>query len=123
MTFKDLQKLVQSHPNGQQNELLERLNDKPLWIWNQQQHKLEDIKTDGDCCFNHIIGLPQKDGNDKPFYDYQQIIFDSLVVHDGNANKYIWIKKAIGLGVLNPTLMLLFVLHRQHKTYWQQLLF
>jgi hypothetical protein len=54
----------------------------------------------GDCCFNHIIGLPQKDGNDKPFYDYEQMIFDFLVVHDGNANKHIWIKKAIGLGVL-----------------------
>jgi hypothetical protein len=58
MTFKDLQKLVQSHSKGQQNELFERLNNKPFWIWNQQQHKQEDIKTNGDCCFNHIIGLP-----------------------------------------------------------------
>ena len=54
------------------------------------------------CCFNHIVGLPQKDGNDKPLYDYEQIIFDSLVTHDGNINSYgkdLWIKKAIGLGV------------------------
>ncbi|MFL6376889.1 MAG: DEAD/DEAH box helicase family protein [Nitrososphaeraceae archaeon] len=46
-------------------------------------------------CFNHIIGLPQKDGIDKPLYDYQQIIFDSL---DGG-NRHLWIKKATGLGV------------------------
>jgi len=32
MTFKDLLKLVQSHSNGQQNELFERLNNKPFWI-------------------------------------------------------------------------------------------
>jgi hypothetical protein len=33
---------------------------------------------------------------DKPLYDYQQIIFDSLVTHNGN--KHLWIKKATGLG-------------------------
>jgi hypothetical protein len=82
MTFKDLQKLVQSHSKGQQNELFERLNNKPFWIWNQQQHKQEDIRTNGDCCFNHIIGLPQKDNVDKPFYDYQRMIFDSLITQN-----------------------------------------
>ncbi|MFL6331084.1 MAG: hypothetical protein ACJ705_08730, partial [Nitrososphaeraceae archaeon] len=50
--------------------------------------------TNGACCFNHIIGLPQKDGIDKPLYDYEQIIFDSL-----DNNKHLWIKKATGLGV------------------------
>src|SRR5919197_5534582 len=97
MTFKDLQKLVQSHYNGQQNELFERLNNKPFWIWDQKQHKQKDIKTHGDCCFNHIIGLPQKYGNDKPLYVYEQIIFDSLVTHNGN--KHLWIKKATGIGI------------------------
>jgi hypothetical protein len=63
----------------------------------KRQHKLEDIKTNGDCCFNHIIGLPQKDGADKALYDYEQIIFDSLITQ--NSNKHLWIKKATGLGV------------------------
>jgi primosomal protein N' len=61
------------------------------------EHKQEDIRTDGLCCFNHIIGLPTKDGSDKPLYDYEEIIFDSLVTH--NSNKHLWIKKATGLGV------------------------
>ncbi|MDQ3903469.1 MAG: hypothetical protein M3247_07500 [Thermoproteota archaeon] len=26
---------------------------KPFWIWDIAEHTLEDIKTDGDCCFNH----------------------------------------------------------------------
>ena len=52
--------------------------NKPFWTWNIEEHKQEDIKTNGNYCFNHIIGLPQKDGNDKPPYDYERIIFDSL---------------------------------------------
>jgi hypothetical protein len=35
--------------------------------WNVEEHKQEDIKTSGGC-FNHIIGLPQKDVIDKPLY-------------------------------------------------------
>jgi hypothetical protein len=37
--------------------LLLCLRDKPFWIWDTKQHKQEDIKTKGDCCFNHIIGF------------------------------------------------------------------
>jgi hypothetical protein len=25
-----------------------------------EEHKQEDIRTNGDCCFNHIIGLLRK---------------------------------------------------------------
>jgi hypothetical protein len=58
LTFKDLQKLVQksSTSSEEQNKLLERLGNNPFWIWNIEEHKLEDIKTKGYCCFNHIIG-------------------------------------------------------------------
>jgi hypothetical protein len=66
VTFKDLKKRISLEAIAQQqSKLFERLQNKPFWIWDQQQHKLEDIKTNGDCCFNHIIGLPQKDGADK----------------------------------------------------------
>jgi hypothetical protein len=65
VTFRDLEKLVQSQSSLEQNQQLDRLRDKPFWIWDQRQHKQEDIKTRGDCCFNHIIGLPQKDGVEK----------------------------------------------------------
>jgi hypothetical protein len=97
LTFKDLKKRVALETAQQQFNLFERLKGKPFWIWDKQQHKKEDVKTGGDCCFNHIIGLPQKDGNDKPLYDYEQIIFDSLVTQ--TSNKHLWIKKATGLGI------------------------
>lgn len=93
MTFKDLKKKITLEA-AQEYRLFGRLLNKSFWIWNIEEHKQEDINTKGDCCFNHIIGLPQKDGNDKPLYHYQQIIFDSL---DGN--RHPWIKKATGLGV------------------------
>lgn len=104
IVFKDLQRLVsQQQKENSRKELFARLQEKPFWVWDKQQHKHEDIRTDGDCCFNHIIGLPQKDGNDKPLYDYEGIIFDTLVDHDGNNTnsygKHLWIKKATGLGV------------------------
>jgi hypothetical protein len=103
IVFKDLQKLVShSQQENTRKELFQRLQGKLFWIWDKQQHKQEDIRTDGECCFNHIIGLPQKDAADKPLYDYERIIFDSLVTQNGNTNSYgkhLWIKKATGLGV------------------------
>ena len=103
IVFKDLQKLVSSsHSLSQQQresahkDLSQRLKDKPFWIWDKEQHRLEHIKTDGDRCFNHIIGLPTKEGVDKPMFDYEQLIFSQLL---GIDNKHLWIKKATGLGM------------------------
>jgi hypothetical protein len=75
IVFKDLQKLVSNQQQeNTRKELFARLQDKPFWIWDKQQHKQEDIRTDGECCFNHIISLPQKDGIDKQFFiDYHSI--------------------------------------------------
>jgi hypothetical protein len=67
VTFKDLRKRVISETAiQQQSRLFERLQGKPFWIWNIEEHKQEDIMANGDCCFNHIIGLPQKNGENKP---------------------------------------------------------
>jgi hypothetical protein len=103
LTFKDLKKRVSLEAQHQQSKLFERLRAKPFWIWDIHEHKQEDIKTNGDCCFNHIIGLPSKDAVDQPLYDYEKIIFDSLVTQNGNVGSYnkkhLWIKKATGLGI------------------------
>jgi hypothetical protein len=92
VTFKELKKkVVLEATTQQQTKLFERLLNKPFWIWDQHEHNQEDIKTNGDCCFNHIIGLPDKNGQDKPLYDCEKIIFDALIVssydtQNGNAN-------------------------------------
>jgi Terminase RNaseH-like domain len=106
VVFKDLQKLVHQHSQQQEKskELFQRLQGKPFWIWDKQQHKLEDIKADGHCCFNHIIGLPTKEGVQKAIFDYEKILYDCLLVDDvlNDHNfkyKHLWVKKATGLGV------------------------
>jgi hypothetical protein len=103
MTFKDLRRRLTNRQILERygSKIFERLQNKPFWIWDIDHHKQEDIRTNGDCCFNHIIGLPRKDGVDKPLYDYEKIIFDSLSTQNGNTNssskKHLWIKKATGL--------------------------
>ncbi|MFL6432927.1 MAG: DEAD/DEAH box helicase family protein, partial [Nitrososphaeraceae archaeon] len=102
MTFKDLKKRLSLETTfHQQSKLSEILMNKPFWIWNIDEHEQEDAKTNGDCCFNHIIGLPKREAVDKPLYDYEKIIFDDLDTKNGNTNhsKYIWIEKATGLGI------------------------
>jgi hypothetical protein len=66
LTFRDLQKVIESQVGPGHSQQLQRQKDKPSWIWDPTQHKQEDIKTKGDCCFNHIIGSPRKDGIEKP---------------------------------------------------------
>jgi hypothetical protein len=62
LTFKDLKKRVLIEAAHQQFKLFETLQNKPFWIWNTDEHKQEDIRTKESCCFNHVVGLPQKDG-------------------------------------------------------------
>jgi hypothetical protein len=54
VTFKDLKKIV-SLEISQQFSLSDRLHNKPFWIWNVEEHRQEDKRTKGDCCFNYII--------------------------------------------------------------------
>jgi hypothetical protein len=75
-------------------------------MWDIEEHKQQNITTNGICCFNHIIGLPRKDGTEKPIFDYQKILYDALLIPDivnsqrhGFKHKHLWIKKATGLGV------------------------
>ncbi len=44
--------------------------------------------------FNHVIGLPRKNGQELPLFDYERLLFNTLENH-----KHVWIKKATGLGI------------------------
>ena len=95
MTFKDLKKKISGlRLPSEQTEMTELLYGKPFWIWNEIEHKLEDSRAHGYCCFNHIIGLPIKNAKEYPMFDYEKIIFDAVEQHQN-----IWIKKARGLGI------------------------
>lgn len=89
MTFKDLKKRVSNQDLRQQSKLFEGLVNKPFWIWDEQQHRLEDINTNGDCCFNHIIGLPTKGRIEKPLFDYEKLLYDSLLGNEYSCASFV----------------------------------
>jgi hypothetical protein len=125
VTFKGLQKLVQlPQSSPEQTRLQEGLRGKLFWIWDQDQHKQEDFITNGDCCFNHIIGLPTKEKAEKPIFDYEKLLYDSLVIPDVSnllqhtfKHKHLWVKKATGLGVTEFFLRLMAWLCLQDDDY------
>jgi hypothetical protein len=124
MTFKDLKKRVSLEIPQQQARLFERLLNKPFWIWNIEEHKQQDIKTNGDCCFNHIIGLPIKWRIEKPIFDYEKLLYDSLLVNDYSnvlnhtfKHKHLWVKKSTGLGVTEFFLRLMAWLCLRNEDY------
>jgi hypothetical protein len=50
--------------------------------------------TTTSITFTHANGLPQKNGQTFPLFDYEQLLYNELQQH-----KHIWIKKATGLGI------------------------
>jgi hypothetical protein len=89
VTFKDLQKAIESQAErvDANINLRAKLQGKPFWIFDKEQHRQEGIRTKDNCCFWHVIGLRQKDGHDMPVLPYQRTLYDSLQTH-----KHIWIK-------------------------------
>ena len=86
------------------------LNGKPFWIWNKEEHHRLATETNEHCCFNHTVGLPQKDKIEHPIYDYEKILYDSLLTIDtyhSFKDKHLWVKKATGLGVTEFMLRLM----------------
>jgi hypothetical protein len=125
VTFKDLQKVIESESGGtstttKSNQiLLQKLRGKPFWEWGRKEHKRMDVAHNGNCCFNHIISLPKKNGKEFPLFDYQAMLLDALLIpgflNSSPSNrsltrkpdnvlypfkeKHLFIKKATGLGV------------------------
>jgi hypothetical protein len=125
VTFRDLQKLIESNQSQsqspEQTKAFQRLRDKKFWHWDKVSHQEAEKKNRGDCCFNHIIGLPRKDGIEKPMFDYEREIHWALTrpgyynsypsINKSNIHikpnnilysfkeKHLWIKKTTGLGV------------------------
>jgi hypothetical protein len=76
------------------------LRGKPFWIWNQDEHKAQFIEQDGNCSFNHILGLPIKDKQEHPLYDYEKLLFERLFSsQESFKDKHLWVLKSTGLGI------------------------
>jgi Terminase large subunit, T4likevirus-type, N-terminal len=72
---------------------LDIFRNKPFWISDKEKHDFEFLITNGNCCFNHIISLPTKNGKEYPIFDYELDVINKI-----ENNRNIWIKKASGIG-------------------------
>jgi hypothetical protein len=72
--------LLSDHAND-----LDIFEGKPFWCNNNVDCK--------DQCFNHIIGLPEKNNKTYPIFDYELDVVNEIEI-----NRNIWIKKASGIG-------------------------
>ena len=101
MVLKELERFVkeedqQQEDNPKMQQLIKDCHNLPFFKFDQfqyriitrEQHHITQFLKYSDynyslggqkyCCFNHIIGLPTKNGIPKPLYDYQQFILKSL---------------------------------------------
>jgi hypothetical protein len=95
-------KRLRTRTDSISSDSISQLLGKPFWIWDKVEHLRLAKQTNDHCCFNHIVGLPVKDKVEHPIYDYEKIVYDSLLTinnyHSFN-DKHLWVKKATGLGV------------------------
>ena len=94
------------------------LKGLPFWKWDKEEHRKQAVVTNGKCCFNHVCGLPTKDKKEYPLFDYEKILYDSLLSVDGTfKDKHLWVKKATGLGVTEFMLRLMAWLCTRDETF------
>ena len=70
------------------------------------------IRTKGQCCFNHIIGLPKKDNKELRIFDYEQQLVNAL-----DSSNDVFVKKARGLGITEILLRYMSWLCVKDSTY------
>jgi len=117
MTFKDLkQKLAKLQ--GNTNTSLDILKNKPFWIWDKQEHLAKARESNQQCCANHIWGCPVKAGKERPLWDYQKLIIDTLMLQEGSfKDKHLYLLKAGGIGASETFLRIMAWLCTKDNTY------
>jgi hypothetical protein len=73
------------------NSAVDIFKDKPFYCG---LVVLGSASPNSNCCFNHMIGLPEKDGIPQPLFDYELNLYKVW-----EQFKHIWIKKSTGLGI------------------------
>lgn len=70
--------------------------------------KLYEEKN-GKCCFNHFIGMPEKNGIRHPLHDYEEMMWnDFYAAYTGKSDKRLYaVLKATGLGLTEYSIRLM----------------
>jgi hypothetical protein len=83
VTTREIQRIMQEYstPSDSLACVLTKLRDRPFYVWSKEKRKsMENPNSEfyGRSDFNHIIGLPQKNGVPQPLHDYQHMIYKAL---------------------------------------------
>ena len=57
---------------SEQTDYLKVFEGKPFWC------NIASDRQDCNCCFNHIIGLPEKNDKQYPIFDYELDVIDKI---------------------------------------------
>jgi len=103
LPYQRFQKLKQQQKNKNHSTTLqsslEILKNKPFWIWDKQEHSAKAKETNQQCCWNHCVSLPRKGGIERPLWDYQKLIIDTLMLQEGSfKDKHLYLLKSTGIG-------------------------
>lgn len=115
MTLQNLNRIIDRYELeigiSKNEEKLQVLKGLPFYCqWPNNNSLLK--RSNGFCCFNHKIGLPRKDGIEYPLFDYEFQLFQALTNH-----KYVWVKKASGIGITEFVLRFMAWLATRNDTY------
>ena len=109
-SFKQLAKrqgLATADESAIEAEELEKFRGSKFWIWDRDNHRQEYERTDGHCCFMHMLpSLPVKNGQEMPLFPWQREVFDALEHNEKN----IAILKGRGVGGTQMLLLWAFYL-------------
>ncbi len=90
----------------------------------KEEHRELYHKTRSRCCWNHFIGLPEKNGIKHPMYPYEQMLFDDFMrsyrdemLDDGAKHRFFAILKATGLGMTEFVIRLMAWLATRSNEY------
>jgi hypothetical protein len=92
--YYQLQKQDQQQTPSDSSSQWKIFRYKPFWIDDPIKHEQAFDIAAGNCCFNHIVGLPTKKWKKYPLFDYEHNLIKVLQTH-----KRILILKARGLGL------------------------
>jgi hypothetical protein len=94
-TFEDKRLIISSSAATTDNNLSRFKNISFVCEWGALVSKSHKLNTayDNNCCFSHLVGLPLKQGQPQPMFEWQKVyLFDNF-----NNHKYNWVKKATGI--------------------------
>src|SRR5215213_8827532 len=90
----------------------QRFKGLEFWITDPSRHRdafeaKKHLAYNGKvgCCFWHAVGPPELNGIPTPCFDYEQDVIKNLEAH-----RYLWVKKATGLGLTQ--LMCMYIAYR-----------